>query len=76
MDKARLGISVNGVGAIEVGPIPEREQLALYEVVGGEIRVLAWLKIGDAERVVWWLRRLAETTRFHVEPDAPQSEGE
>ena len=38
MEKTTAGIAITGVGAFEVGHVPGRSQIALYEVVDGEIR--------------------------------------
>ena len=72
---ARIGIALNGKGAIEVGPVPGRRQSALYEVVDGEVRVLAFVKEEDTERLAWWLCTLLKTSTLEY-PDARATESE
>ena len=71
MADGTIGIAINGTGALEVGHVPGASQMALYEVVDGEIRVLAYFRSPpDAARTVWWLQFLAESSQFHARPDA------
>lgn len=54
-----MGIAINGTGAIEVGHVPGRKGWFLYEVVHGEVHVLARIPDHEtADRVTGWLYAL------------------
>ena len=65
-----FGIAVNGKGAIEIGHVPGRQRMALYEVVKGEVRVFAFFKSDDdARECATWLEHLACEQPFNLRLD-------
>lgn len=66
-----IGISLNGHGSINIGPLPDHERLAFYVVCGGAITAIAYFR-NDTEAMegARMLRILANTPSYMGAPDA------